>query len=293
MLLLLSGPVWLSSVELMIAGLDLQALRSGRDHAALLLGKKGGLLLLQLPLLLLQFLLLQELDLCIDVRDGVHGCGRGHHVRGYRGVRRGSRHGMHLIVHGCRQENRSIGPTHRCVECLTVCDLHHAAPIRMLKVAEVKLQALRQTVHAVHVEELLEIIIGAGMHGVPLVVPSCGLHHDHRLGASARAQTMGIQVTTGSSNGSCTERQPEGKYPTDCCADGVRSPPALKGLGLAVVAGGEIPGRAQERRLVCAAQLQWKRRGQEGRGHGQDNVDTVTQHAERRHEQRLEARGRR
>lgn len=67
MLMLLSGLVWLRSVELMIASLYLKALRSGRDHAALLLGKKGGLLLLQLPLLLLQFLLLQELDLCVNV----------------------------------------------------------------------------------------------------------------------------------------------------------------------------------------------------------------------------------
>lgn len=182
-LVLLSGPVWLSSVELMIASLDLQALRSGRDHATVLLGKKCGLLLLQLPLLLMQFLLLQELYLRVDVRDGVHRRGRGHHVRGYRGVRRRSRYGMHLVVHGCRQENRSIGSTHRCVDCLTVCDLHHAAPVRMLKVTKVELQALGQTVHAVHVEELLEIIIGAVMHGVALVVPSCRLHHDHRPGA--------------------------------------------------------------------------------------------------------------
>lgn len=87
---------------------------------------------------------------------------------------------MHLVVHGCRQEDRPICSTHGCVECLTVCDLHHAASVRVLEVAEVKLQALRQTVHAVHIEKLLEVIFGARMHGVALVVPSCGLHHDHR-----------------------------------------------------------------------------------------------------------------
>lgn len=62
-----------------------------------------------------------------------------------------------------------------------MCDLHHASPVRMLKIAEVKMQALRQTVHAVYVEQLLEVIFGAGMHGVTLVVPSCGLHHDRRV----------------------------------------------------------------------------------------------------------------
>lgn len=67
LLMVLSGTVRLSGIELMIASLYLKALWSGRDHAALLLGKKGGLLLLQLPLLLLQFLLLQELDLRIDI----------------------------------------------------------------------------------------------------------------------------------------------------------------------------------------------------------------------------------
>lgn len=66
-LMLLSGPVRLSGIELMIARLYLKALWSGWDHAALLLGKKDGLLLLQLPLLLLQFLLLQEMDLRIDI----------------------------------------------------------------------------------------------------------------------------------------------------------------------------------------------------------------------------------
>lgn len=63
-----------------------------------------------------------------------------------------------------------------------MCDLHHASPIWMLKIAEVKLQALRQTLHAVHVEKLLEVIFGAGVHGVTLVIPSCGLHHDHSVG---------------------------------------------------------------------------------------------------------------
>lgn len=79
-LMLLSSPIRLGSVKLMISSLNLQALWSGRDHAALLLGKKGGLLLLQMPLLLLQFLLLQKLDLCINFRDGVHRRARGHHI---------------------------------------------------------------------------------------------------------------------------------------------------------------------------------------------------------------------
>lgn len=89
---------------------------------------------------------------------------------------------MHRVVRGCRHENGAICATHGCVKCLTVCDLHHASRVWMLKIAKVKLQAFGQTFHAVHVEKLLEVILSAGVHGVTLVIPSCGLHHDHREG---------------------------------------------------------------------------------------------------------------
>lgn len=294
MLMLLSSPIRLSSVELMIAGLDLQALWSGRDHATLLLGKKSGLLLLQLPLLLLQFLLLQELDLCINVRDGVHRRSRGHHIRGYTGVRRGIRHGVHLVVHGCRQENRSICSTHGCVECLTVCDVHHAATIRVLEVAEVKLQALRQTVHAGHIEKLLKVVFGAGMHGVALVVPSCGLHHGH---GSDKCQSL--------DNGNPGDKRALGPVLLRKAVNRKTSHKTVARMACGAPLP-SVPGLGCRRwwrnsgggRRVCAAQLRRTGVGKEGggghdRARRQDNVGAVTQHAVRRHEQRLKGRRRR
>lgn len=92
----------------------------------------------------------------------------------------------------------------------------------------------------------------------------------------------------------CTERQSVGKDPTDCCVDGVRRPPAHRaGAWLS-----SLVEKFRGGRQVCAAQL--RRAGEEQEGGGQhragrqNNVDAaVTQHAVRRHEQRLEARGRR
>lgn len=160
-------------------GLQLQRLRSGRYYAIRLLIEKGNLLLFHLPLLLLHFLLLQELNLCIDLGDGfVRGRWR-HHSRWDAGVCGGSGHSwLHLVVHGCRHHHRAVCPGHRCVECLAVRHLHHVlVAIGVLK-AKVKMQPIAEVAHAVHVKELLEIIVGTMMHAVVLVVPACGVHHD-------------------------------------------------------------------------------------------------------------------
>lgn len=72
--LMLLRRVFGMSVELLlIPGLDLETLGRRWHNAVVLLGEEGDLLLFHLPLLLLQLLLLQELNLGIDVGDSVVG----------------------------------------------------------------------------------------------------------------------------------------------------------------------------------------------------------------------------
>lgn len=174
-LLLPGGLVGLGVVSL-VPGLYLQALGSGRDHAPLLLRKECNLLLLYLPLLLLDLLLLQELDLRIDIGNGIaRAVLRRHHVRRYGWVHGGSRQGRHLGVHRCRHEDRSIGAGHGRIECLALHDL--LCPILILK-TKVELQPVPEAPHAIHVKELLHIVISTMVHAVVLFVPRSRVHHD-------------------------------------------------------------------------------------------------------------------
>lgn len=111
-----------------------------------LLGEEGDVLrlhaLLVLAMLLLHLLLLQELDLSIDVGEGITRRGRWHHARGHGWIRGSRGHGVHLVVHGRRQEKCPICPTHGRIECVAMCQLHHMPAILVLEVAKVKLQAV-------------------------------------------------------------------------------------------------------------------------------------------------------
>lgn len=107
-LVLLRGVIWLSVVVLTSPGLNVDTLGSGWHHAIVLLSEEGDLLLLlllYLPLLLLQLLLLEELNLGIDVGDGIGGGMWGHHGGGYGRMRRSRGHAGHLAVHGSRQQD--------------------------------------------------------------------------------------------------------------------------------------------------------------------------------------------
>lgn len=180
LLVLLRGLVGMG-VVLMTPGLYLQALRGGRDHATLLLREEGGLLLLYLPVLFLQLLLLQELNLGVECGDGVALVLRGHHGGRYRRVSRRRGHGRHLGVHGGRHEDGAVRPTHGRVERLAMWNLHHGPGILALKV-EVEVQPVAEAGHAVHVEELLKVIV-AVMHAVVLIVPHGRIHRDRHRGS--------------------------------------------------------------------------------------------------------------
>lgn len=91
-------------------------------------------------------------------------------------MRRRRGHIWHLRMHGgC---HKSIGATHRRISRVPRCNLHHMGVILILKV-EIKLQAIAQISDAIHVEELLKVIVGAMVHAMVVVVPSCRVHHDH------------------------------------------------------------------------------------------------------------------
>lgn len=109
------------------------------------------MLVLHLLLVMLHLLLLQVLDLCIYVGEGITRRGRWHHSRGHRRVRGSGSHGVHLVMYGRRQEEWSICSSHGRIERLAVRQLHHISAILMLKIAKVKLQPFRQVFNAVHV----------------------------------------------------------------------------------------------------------------------------------------------
>lgn len=169
--MLVRGLIVLVGIELKIARLHFQTLRGGRDHVSLLLGEEGDVLPLHVLLVLLHLLLLQVLDLRIDVGEGVTWRGRWYYIRGHRRIRGSGSHGVHLVVHGRRQEEWSICSTHGRIECLAVCQLHHMPAILVLEIAKVKVQPFREVFDAVHIEELVEFI------AVSLIVPPCRLHH--------------------------------------------------------------------------------------------------------------------
>ena len=191
-------------IEMAGPGLQLEALRCRRDHSTLLLGHKGRLLLCQLALLVLQLLLLEELDLCVDV---VHDClvrgRRRHHGRRDCLVGRRAGHRRHLVVQrgarvGSREDIRRVGAGHWCVRRLPMRGLllHHMAAaaaaattttIGIVEFLEFELEVVGHVGHAAHVEELLEVIFGAGLHGV---APSNGIH-DGVMSRIARARGRG------------------------------------------------------------------------------------------------------
>lgn len=88
-------------IVLPVARLYLQTLRGRGHHSGLLLRKKGDLLLLDLPLLLLYFLLLQELYLGIDFGYGLGRSWWRHHCRRYARMGQTSRDSRDLALHGC------------------------------------------------------------------------------------------------------------------------------------------------------------------------------------------------
>lgn len=120
--------------------MHLETLRSGRDGIPLLLGEEGGLLLLkphflffQLPVLLLDSLLLQELDLGIDFGNGI-GDGRvkrRHDLRWDRRCTGRRRYRVHLILDPQirpRGGARRLGATHmRVYGFMCRLGMHHGS----------------------------------------------------------------------------------------------------------------------------------------------------------------------
>ena len=162
----LMGRVVRGDIELIVSSLYLKALGSRRDHAALA-HIVGSLLLLELALLLLEFLLLQVLDLGVNLRDGIAGrMRRREHRGGDARVRGGRAHG-HLVVHRgvhLRQEHLAIRARHGRVDRLALRrGAHHGLAVGILEILEIELQPVAEVSNAVHVEELLEVILRGRM----------------------------------------------------------------------------------------------------------------------------------
>lgn len=87
-------------------------------------------------------------------------------------------------MHGRGHENRAVGSAHRNINNIAMCHLHHIPTTLVLEI-EVEVQPVAKVAHAIHVEELLEVILGTMMHRVILIVPCCRVHHGGRSGSEA------------------------------------------------------------------------------------------------------------
>ncbi len=167
-------------------GLELQALRRRRDDPVLLLMGEERMLFLH-GLLVMQLLLLEILDLRIDAGDdGVAGGRRGDHsgrdrLVGLCGGHRRSDLVLEARIRSCYDDG-SLGAAHRRVHMVPRrrrCLHWHVCDRGVLKVVKVEIEALGQGAHAVHIQKLLKVIVGAGVHSMLLPAPSRGTHHGH------------------------------------------------------------------------------------------------------------------
>lgn len=116
-----------------------------------------------------------------------------HHGCGYGRVARSRGHVGHLIMHGCRHENRAISPTHRDIDRVAMRDLQHIPSILVLKV-EVEVQTIAKIANTIHIEELLKVVLRARVHAVILVVPCCRVHHGGFYRPAARFRFRGSEA---------------------------------------------------------------------------------------------------
>lgn len=127
---------------------------------------------MDLSLLLLEFLLLQILDLRVNVGDGFAWCRRIHKMRS-----------RHALVCLCRRHcnrdwvllNHAVGASDH-VGYLGVAHDGVAGLIAALEVLEVELHVVGHVVHATHVKELVELVIMAGGHMLVLAIPGSRGH---------------------------------------------------------------------------------------------------------------------
>jgi hypothetical protein len=116
----------------------------------------------------LHLLLLKELDLGVEaIHESLARSGRRHHSGG-KGLewRRGC-HGRHLLLHGRdgrREEYWCICAGHGDIQLVCGVRLENMGAGWLLEAMEVVVEGLSEVVHGIHVEELLEAIIGRGGH---------------------------------------------------------------------------------------------------------------------------------
>ncbi len=185
-------------VELAAAGGHLDALGRG-GHRVAVWPVKGSVLLMELALLLVKLLLLEVLNLGVNVGDGVGGRG-GQHVGGDGRVGDGGRHGGRVVLqqavaagdHGGRVRvgHEGIAGRGRLARRLLLLLLmlvsgagHHrlgaAGGGAVVEAVKVKLHGgrVRDAADARHVEELIELVIGARGHVLVLAFPGGRTHH--------------------------------------------------------------------------------------------------------------------
>jgi hypothetical protein len=164
-------------VELVATGVHFQTLGRGRHRLAMVC-KEGHALFMELALLLVNLLLLEILDLGVDIGDGV--CllrGLGHHVGLDGRLRYGSRVTLHHGI-GSRYHIRVVRIGHDGVGGGVALLGDEGLRRAVLEAMKVELHAVANVGYAAHIEELVELVIGSGSHGLFVAVPGGGTHHD-------------------------------------------------------------------------------------------------------------------
>lgn len=95
------------------------------------------------------------------------------------GMARGGRHGRHMLLH-CRILPRQYSAIlHAGVHYFSIFSLYQLCCLRLVRVEILKVEL--QTLAKVHVEELLEVILGGSRKSRVLTVPhGGGIHHNYR-----------------------------------------------------------------------------------------------------------------